>query len=193
MKSAAREKALATRRGLPLEERVRLSEIIQNSVLNLEEYREAEIIICYMPIKNEVDTLQIIKTALEEKKRIALPRVNRKTGSIEIYEIENLDEDLEEGSFGIREPKRNESRRLKYSDIDLVLVPGVAFDCHGSRIGYGGGHYDWLLKRTNATKIALAYEVQISCEDLPCEPHHDVCVDKIVTETRVIKCGGEVK
>ena len=191
MKGAIRKEILEARNGLTLEDRLNLSGQIKNSVLNLEEYKRARTILCYMPINNEVDTISLIQISLDNGKIIALPRVNKKTKLLEVYEIRNLDEDLKKGSYDIQEPKINRTRRLEYSEIDLIIVPGIVFDLHGFRIGYGEGYYDRLLKSAGVPKIGLAYEFQMR-DKLPKESH-DVCVDKIITENRIIECGGELK
>ena len=91
--------------------------------------------------------------------------------------------DLEIGTFGVLEPKEECIRPVMPEKLDIVIVPGLAFDLQGNRIGYGGGFYDGFLKGLSAPKIALAYEWQI----VNCVPsdEHDVKVDKIVTEDRI--------
>jgi len=188
MKTLIRTELLKKRNNLSESNKLNFSDKIKKTLFDLSEYKKAKTILCYMPVNNEVDIISLIKDSLKNKKRVALPRVNKKEHSIEVFEIKNIDNDLEIGCYNILEPKF-ENKRLNYSDIDLILVPGVAFDCHGFRIGYGKGYYDGLLKNTNATKIALAYEFQVH-DTLPSESH-DVCVDKIITENRVIECGGK--
>jgi len=190
MKTLIRTELLKKRNNLSGNDKLNFSLKIKGTLVNLPEYKKAKAILCYMPINNEVDTVTLIKDSLKNKKRIALPKVNKKEHSIEVFEIKNIEGDLEIGCYNILEPKI-ENKRLNYSDIDLILVPGVAFDCRGFRIGYGKGYYDRLLKNTNAAKIALAYEFQVH-DKLPGESH-DVCVDKIITEKRIIECGGELK
>ena len=84
-----------------------------------------------------------------------------------------------------------EAAKIDPKEIDLIIVPGIVFDLRGFRIGYGEGYYDRLLKSAGVPKIGLAYEFQMR-DKLPKESH-DVCVDKIITENRIIECGGELK
>jgi 5-formyltetrahydrofolate cyclo-ligase len=131
---------------------------------------------------NEAETRQAIVASLPSK-RVLLPYVKGK--DLEISEICSL-QDVAPGKFKILEPKRKENAPI--SDVDLVIVPGVAFDGRGQRVGYGGGYYDRFLVKTRAPRVALAYENQIVAS-VPAEDH-DQRVDKIVTEKRVITCSN---
>ncbi|MEK7171342.1 MAG: 5-formyltetrahydrofolate cyclo-ligase, partial [Patescibacteria group bacterium] len=116
------------------------------------------------------------------KKHIVVPRI--KARRICLYELHNPHE-FENGKFGIREPKICILKR-KFDEIDVALVPGIAFDETGHRIGFGGGYFDRFLKKIHCTTIGLAYEFQI-IEKAPVE-QYDVAVDYIVTEKRIINC-----
>ena len=120
--------------------------------------------------------------ALAEGKRVVLPRVKGK--ELELLEINNFDGDVAPGAWGIPEPEKGTAVEL--GSIDLVIVPGAAFDSRGHRIGYGGGFYDRMLPRYSGMTVALAFELQIVPE-VPVDPH-DIPVRKIVTEKRVIDC-----
>lgn len=186
MKTLLRKGLLEKRKNLPLKDKMKLSGKIKNRLLNLEEYKRAKTILCYMPINNEVDVTEFIINSLKNKKNIALPKVNKKECSMDLFKIKNICEDLEIGCYNILEPKIEKTKKLDYRDIDLIIVPGIAFDLKGSRIGYGKGYYDKLLKNSGAVKIGAAYEFQVH-DKLPKECH-DACVDKIVTEKRIIEC-----
>jgi 5-formyltetrahydrofolate cyclo-ligase len=94
--------------------------------------------------------------------------------------------DLSPGTYGILEPKKEKIKPTSIHEIDIVLVPGVAFDRFGHRLGQGGGYYDWFLSKTNVVSIGLAFEFQI-LKEIPVEPH-DQRVDLIVTEEKLIEC-----
>ncbi|MBI4399828.1 5-formyltetrahydrofolate cyclo-ligase, partial [Candidatus Micrarchaeota archaeon] len=102
---------------------------------------------------------------------------------IELSEIRSLEE-LAPGAYGILEPKKEFLRPAGYEEIQLVIVPGIAFDLKGNRIGYGLGYYDKLLPKLKCPKLALAFNFQVLPEIV--EEKHDVKVDKIITETDVI-------
>ena len=123
----------------------------------------------------------MIRRALAFGKRVVLPKVVG-TG-LELFEISDLDRDVSPGAWGIPEP--HEPRPVRLGEIDLIVVPGAAFDKHGNRLGYGAGFYDKLLAGFPGATVALAFEAQI----VPLVPAdlHDIAVGKIVTERRVIE------
>jgi 5-formyltetrahydrofolate cyclo-ligase len=149
-------------------------------ITELPEIKKARRILFYLPIHGEVD-LEPLFNKLRKRKFI-LPRVKDEK-TLHLYYVENLEE-VEKGSFNIREPKLH-LKRAKPSEVEIVLVPGVVFAKNGHRIGYGKGFYDRLLKKTKALKIGIAYEFQI-VENIPGEPH-DTPMDMIVTEKKIIR------
>ncbi len=151
----------------------------------LAEYKEASLLLAYVDAKREVETRPLMRKAWQDGKRVAVPRVDG-NGVMHYYNIESLD-DLEPGSFGIMEPKKGCS--LCETEAGLMLMPGVAFDEHCHRVGYGGGYYDRYLERhPELIHIALAFEFQIFPE-VPFE-EHDILPQMIVTEERILTPGG---
>jgi 5-formyltetrahydrofolate cyclo-ligase len=138
-------------------------------------------ILFYMPIHGEVDITPLF-IKYNNKKKLYLPRVNSKEKDLDIHEIKNLDQ-LKEGVYKILEPQI-QNNLIEPASLDLVLIPGIAFDTKGQRIGYGHGYFDKFLKKTNCPKFGIAYEFQI-VKNIAAEKH-DVPVDKIVTERRII-------
>jgi 5-formyltetrahydrofolate cyclo-ligase len=126
-----------------------------------------------------------VKTALESGKRVAAPRVNAAQRMLDVYAISDPERDLGPGFGGIAEPLPH-CQSLPLDAIDWVLVPGVAFDKRGHRLGYGGGYYDRLLPllRDDAHRVAGAFDMQI-VDRVPIAPH-DRPLDAIVTEARII-------
>lgn len=186
-KEAIRLEALARRDALSQKEKTRLDREIMERLCALPEYREAEAVLFFASFRSEPDTFQLMKEALEEGKRVLLPRVEG--GGLAVYEITGMDQ-LERGYMGIPEPGAG-ARRAKAREADMVLMPGAAFDAKGGRLGYGKGYYDRLLAGMGrkVPLVAPAYELQISGGPLPLEPH-DVKIDKIVTHLRTIDCHG---
>ncbi len=151
-------------------------EYIKNSNL----YKSSKVIFIYVSFGSEVDTHLFIKEALEEGKVIAVPYViSLKEGMCAIA-IRSLSE-LKPGKYGILEPV-NIQEIIPPEELDLVLLPGLAFDLSGGRLGYGGGFYDRFLRKLkpSALKVALAYSMQI-CDSVPTEPW-DEAIDGILTE-----------
>ncbi|GFP33793.1 5-formyltetrahydrofolate cyclo-ligase, partial [Candidatus Hakubella thermalkaliphila] len=125
-----------------------------------------------------------------QRKKIILPKVDKENNKLKFYEIKDITE-LAKGYMGILEPSVSEERLTRLDDIVIIIIPGAAFDVSGSRLGYGAGFYDRLLAgmKNKIPVIAPAYEEQI-VENISSELH-DVKVDKIVTDKRVIECEGK--
>ncbi len=160
--------------------------MIVRRLLARPEYRRARILFCYLDADNEVETGEIIRTALEKKKLVAVPLVEEQSGTLRAVPIRDLDRDLSPGFRGIREPVDRKSPGLDPRDIDLAIVPGTAFDRAGNRLGRGGGYYDRFLPRLRRTacRLGVAFECQMAEVIVP-QPH-DQAMDMIITEERVI-------
>lgn len=148
------------------------------NVLNTEEFKNAKTVMIYKPMKNECDPTLIESAARETGKKVVYPLC------INDCEIKALapssESDFKKGAYGIWEPIEEKSEEIKFEDIDLVIVPGIAFDNNLARLGRGGGYYDrFLHKCTKAFKMGFAFYEQI-VESVPCEPT-DVKLDKLVT------------
>lgn len=156
-----------------------LDKKIFSELIDSEVYKNASVIFVFVSFKSEVGTHEIIKQALKDSKTICVPKINTKEREMEIFKINSLEE-LKEGYYGILEPGEY-CPSVNSNDIDLVIMPGAAFDRQGGRIGYGGGFYDRFLSRMNkkVDKIALAYDFQI-LDRVPMD-EFDVRVDGIVT------------
>lgn len=135
----------------------------------------------YMPFQNEVDPTEVLEMTPSHISW-AFPVVQNETMKFFIPQDTKA---FRLSGLGIREPDPAYSRELKSQDITGCLVPGLAFDRKGVRLGYGKGYYDRFLQTFSGCSIALAYDLQISSEDLPCDST-DVLVQKIVTEIEVI-------
>jgi 5-formyltetrahydrofolate cyclo-ligase len=180
LKDKLRKQVLNARFNLTPELRRAASAEIEARLFGLPEFRAASMVMFYASFQSEVETHHMIRRALAEGKRVVLPRVKGK--ELELLEIENFDRDVAPGAWGILEPDGGKSAHLE--DIDLIVMPGAAFDERGNRIGYGAGFYDKLLPLYKGRTVALTYELQI----VPAIPAaaHDIPVQKIVTEKRVI-------
>jgi len=162
-------------------EKSRKSAIIRSRLFNEEEFKKAKVVMFYVSLKDEVDTLLMIDEALKAGKRIAVPVILKEEKRLIAGEIYNRLEDLESQHFGIYQPRQDRAKEIPLGDIDLVVVPGVAFDRKNIRLGRGHGYYDRFLSglpKTTKT-IGLAFDFQV-LEDLPQDPH-DIPVSKIIT------------
>jgi len=189
LKTAIRKQAHENRRAQP--EKDAVSEKIVSRFMDLAEYHSANTVMFYVDVRDEVRTRQALPAALSSGKRIVVPYCV--DGELELFLLENMEE-LELGMYRILEPKNElrtiEAKRLQPADLDLVMVPGVAFDRNGGRTGHGKGYYDKLLQhaRLDAPLIALAFECQMF-EKIPAESH-DIYMDKVVTEDEVYPGKG---
>jgi 5-formyltetrahydrofolate cyclo-ligase len=180
LKASIRKQAAEARDGLSKEERQAMSREILERLFRLPEFIESTCLMFFASFRSEVDTLPMIRKALAEGKRVVLPRVRGK--DLALFEIRDFGTDVSPGAWGIPEPC--ERMPVALDAIDLMLVPGLAFDEHGNRLGYGAGFYDRLLTVFSKMTVGLVFEVQM----VPTVPadRHDVAVKKIVTEKRVI-------
>jgi len=163
-KSRLRKKIILERRRLSPIQRMEQTKKVAEKFAALTEYISAKTIGFYASKAEELSTDRVICRALEDKKRVFLPRV---MGEDLIWgEIKNLDE-LEVGEFAIREPRRD-SHQIEMSQIDLLVVPGVAFDKRGNRLGYGRGFFDKVLAVFRGFSVGLAFDCQI-VDEVPVE------------------------
>jgi len=160
-KEEIRKKTLSKRNQLSEKDRVIFSKIIFNKLIESQEYKKADRIAVYYPVGSEVQTLEIIRDALIKKKKVGLPRVIN-NDEIKFYQIiEKYLEEVEftQGKYGIKE---NIDSTVELDQIDLLIIPGVAFDVECNRIGYGEGYYDRFLGQNYTGYIVgLAFENQI--------------------------------
>ena len=180
-KATLREAVLRRREALSGEERLSLGGRIVANVLDLPSYERAGVVLAYASIGAELGTDEFLRRVLEDGKILLLPRVER--GGLKLYEVRDLVRDLASGTWGIREPLPDRCPAANLGTADFALVPGLAFDRRGWRLGYGGGFYDRLLSGGLADRtplVAGAFEVQI-VDEVPLD-QHDVPVDVVVTE-----------
>ncbi len=172
-------------------EKAAKDEAIKERLLDIEPFRKARTVLLYASFKSEVATHEIVRERLRAGVKVLLPRVEAE--GLGIYEITDMDSDLRPGMMGIPEPTGG-LRRADVNEAGIIIVPGVAFDLEGGRLGYGKGYYDRLLARRlrDIPLAALAYEEQIWESALPLAPH-DIKMDCIVTDKRTVFNGPACK
>ena len=170
------------RKELSDQERTQKNNAIQTQIAKLPEFQAAKTVLFYVSMNEEAGTHDIIKKYLD-KKRIVVPTIQKEAKEFQVFHLTDWKE-LEPGVFGILEIHHQNRIPHPLNDIDLIIVPGVAFDHRGYRLGYGGGYYDSLLMIYPKPTIGLAYECQL-VDEVPCDPH-DLPVDKIITENQII-------
>ncbi len=167
-------------------------EKIREALIKTSEFKNAEKILFYASFRGEVDTFELMRYCLSCHKKVALPKVEEESMSLKIYEIKDISE-LSPGYMGIPEPDVSEDRFMHLNDMDLIIVPGVAFDEDCNRLGYGKGFYDKLLsgvrnREAEIKFIGVAYDEQV-VKFIPSDKH-DIKIRKIITDKRIIECHG---
>lgn len=184
-KQSLRGRVLAAREDLSPQVRAAEALSIRDRLTALPSFRHATCLLLTLPFRSEWDTRPLVDAALREGRRIAVPRVDRETRMLRLHAIENVDRDIVPGYLGVPEP-RPTLPAIHPVEVDWVLVPGVAFDAQGRRLGYGGGFFDRLLPliAAEAPKIAGAFDVQI-VDEVPAGPL-DHRVDAVATPTALL-------
>ena len=177
----------------PKLEQIANSQAIQQRLFETKVYQHCKTIFTFVSFRSEVDTKNIIQKAFVDQKKVMVPKVESQT--MDFYEIKSLEE-LTPNKMGILEPRGdfNTCYRPLTLELDqsekLMLLPGLAFDLSGNRIGYGGGYYDRYLsqyKETNFYKVALAYDFQVMEQVVSQE--YDIKADLILTPSSYIDCN----
>jgi 5-formyltetrahydrofolate cyclo-ligase len=184
-KLALRRQMLARRDALPPEARAAASAAIVARIAALPAFAAATCVLLTLAFRSEWDTRELVGAALAGGKTVAVPRVDVATRMLDLLAIRDPQRDVAAGHQGIPEPLPR-CPPVPRDAIDLVLVPGIAFDAAGRRLGYGGGYYDRLLPLLpqRATRVAGAFDLQL-VDRVPVSPS-DATVDAIVTETRTL-------
>ncbi|WP_066632734.1 5-formyltetrahydrofolate cyclo-ligase [Desulfolucanica intricata] len=186
-KSELRKNVIEARKALPVNEIEEKSNLIQYQVMAMKEYTNASTIMLYLDFRNEVQTEKIILDAISSGKKVTVPVTDISTKRLTPSLLMDYPGDLTRGAYDILEPKKECLRPVKPEQLDLIIVPGVAFDERCNRLGYGAGFYDRFLPRTRPDTVfmALAFEMQIY--DQVYHQSHDCPVHYVITESRVIR------
>jgi 5-formyltetrahydrofolate cyclo-ligase len=187
LKKEIRALSLSRRNGIGSDARHVMDRKVLGLLLTMGSYIKAGRVLLYASYQSEVGTEAVIDNAIKSGKEVVLPKVDESNGCLTKHIIEGM-HDVAAGFKGIPEPTTKKCIRIE--EVDIIIVPGVAFSPQGARIGYGGGYYDRLLPRVKGAVpiVALAYEAQLF-EELPVE-EHDIAMDAIITPERIISCHG---
>ena len=167
-------------------ERTKKNKTIMDRLFDFANFLEAKISLLYMDLGYEVKTNEIIKKCLSYNKVVVLPAFVEDNYRMKLMKIDNLDSSLRPGPRGVLEPNPARCKLVPIEHIDIAIIPGIAFDEKGGRIGSGKGYYDRLIPDLAITtrKVALAFEEQLT-QQVPMESH-DKHVDIIITDERII-------
>lgn len=191
MKKELRARLLAQRNALPAEYVQQAGLAIQDRLITMPVLRNASRVLIYVSMGSEVCTDGIIQYMLQTGKKVAVPYLHEQHGSMDASEIWDPERELILGKYDTRVPKPEYIRMVAPQDIDAIIVPAIAFDLAGNRLGYGGGYYDRYLKRIapETVLIGINYAIQM-VEKLPTN-RNDMPVDIIVHEKGIIHTANK--
>ena len=186
IKNTLRKNMLHQRKSMKTHDVTDFSNKIINTIMKLPEFIKCKNIMLYLSFNNEVDTYPLVTWCLNNGKTVIAPYCVQSEKKIIPFIINNLTTDLTKSTFGVMQPKHDLLKEANIKDIDLIIVPGVVFDKHCNRIGFGVGYYDRFLpkKTKNALTIGIAYDYQI-IDEIPTGVY-DVPLNFIVTQKRII-------
>jgi 5-formyltetrahydrofolate cyclo-ligase len=188
VKKNLRSQLMQYRERMDPEIKARHDAAILSRVLSLREYANAQIVFTYVSKPIEVDTTELIRSALKSGKKVAVPLCIPETYGMEFYEINSLDE-LSSGTYGVLEPDPSRSRRVENQKNSICIVPGLSFDSQGYRLGYGKGYYDRFLSGFVGTTVGLCYAKCMKW-NLP-HGYYDQPVDLLITEKYIRRISGK--
>lgn len=183
LKQRLRNEIKDWRRSLPPEKKASADQRITQRLLRLKEYQACKLLLTYVSLPIEVDTLALIQQAQIDGKQVAVPRCVEGTRQMEFYLIQGL-EDLAPQMFGVLEPVRERCERLERFEESLCVVPALAYDHAGYRLGYGAGYYDRFLSGYQGKVVGITYQKNL-CRHL-WHGRFDVPVELVVTEKRIL-------
>lgn len=191
MKQKIRKEILNIRQRMPSWQKRAYSRHIFKRLITMDIYKNSAAIMAYIDFRNEVETMPLIEHCLSENKRVVVPVCIKENHELLLSELKDPQRELTPSTYGVPEPAPEYLRPFPKEDLDLILVPAVAYDEQGFRIGYGAGYYDRFFGglTRKVPSIGLAFELQI-IDRVPTEPT-DRPVDYIITEKRLINCVKE--
>lgn len=155
-KNILRSKHKKIRLNCSEEIKTQLDNVLTQKFLELDEYKKSEIVFAFVSTKIEVNTLEILQRVIDDKKILALPKCRQNEPIMDFYEVTNLNL-LDKGAYSIYEPNSEKCKKVTDFSSGICLVPGLAFDLSGYRIGFGKGYYDRFLINFFGTTVALCY------------------------------------
>ena len=187
-KNAIRQDIIQKRGELGDLEKNEKSLAISKRLFGMDEFKKSKVVFCFLSTFFEVQTEKIIRESLRLGKQVLVPLLDPEGGNLQASRIPSMDIDFMIGKYGIKQPTLKLRDIVPFSNIDFVVVPGLAFDKTGNRIGYGAGFYDKFFKKISSgvTRVAVSYDFQL----FNLVPHSDLDepVHFLITETKSLRC-----
>ncbi len=161
---------------------------IAQRLFGMDEFKKSKTIFCFLSTSFEVQTERIIRESLRLGKQVLVPLLEPGGENLKASRIPSMDIDFVIGEYGVRQPAPKFRNIVPFANIDFVVVPGLAFDNFGNRIGYGGGFYDKFFKKItrDVSRVAVSYDFQLF--NLVPHSHSDEPVHFLITETKALRC-----
>ncbi|WP_448921112.1 5-formyltetrahydrofolate cyclo-ligase [Eubacterium sp.] len=170
-----------------VENKAEKDSLVAQNLLSLDEIKNADTVLCYISLDDEICTDEIVRVLLDSGKRVAAPYCVDNNGNMDFYYINDF-EDLKIQSFGVREPVIEKCKKVTSFDNTIIILPGLCFDSNGNRLGYGKGYYDRFLQIHSLISVGLCYNSLI-VKKVPTDMY-DKKADIIVTENDIIRING---
>lgn len=187
-KRAIRKTIIQKREALGDLEKDEKSLSIAQRLFGMDEFKKSKIVFCFLSTSLEVQTERIIRESLRLGKQVLVPLLDLGGENLQASRILSMDVDFVMGEYDVRQPAPKFRDIVPFSNIDFVVVPGLAFDSFGNRIGYGGGFYDKFFKKItrDVSRVAVSYDFQL----FNLVPHSDLDepVHFLITETKTLRC-----
>lgn len=186
-KANIRKKMIADRKKMTHEQVEALSDIIINKVKKIPIYNKSKTVMVYLSFGNEVDSKKLIEDCLKSGKRVLVPFCQKDGMKLIPTEIKDMESDLVTDDMGYIQPRKDSIKPVDTEEIDLIVLPGIAFDRKGFRVGFGAGYYDRFLGKLNFSipTIGVAYDFQMIESFINMESY-DIPVDYVITEERIV-------
>ncbi|MEQ1630072.1 MAG: 5-formyltetrahydrofolate cyclo-ligase [Gallionella sp.] len=189
-KADIRSSVLRQREQMDAARHAQLSAVITQRLAAMPEYQGAAMVLGYMSFGTEFASRDWLQQVLDDGKHLILPRVDSASKQLELYRVQDLACQMQQGAWGIAEPMPECCERLiGLNAVEFALLPGVAFARDGARLGYGGGYYDKLLARMERRPALVAAAFALQLVDAIPQESTDVKIDRIVTEQESISCS----
>ena len=170
-----------------VENKAEKDSLVAQNLLSLDEIKNADTVLCYISLDDEICTDEIVRVLLDSGKSVGAPYCVDNNGNMDFYYITDF-EDLRIQSFGVREPVIEKCKKVTSFDNTIIILPGLCFDSNGNRLGYGKGYYDRFLQIHSLISVGLCYNSLI-VKKVPTDMY-DKKADIIVTENDIIRING---
>jgi len=192
-KGEIRDTALKARKELSHEELLELSNAVMKNVISSSEYKNSKVVATYVAKRDEVKTEGIIRHSLKLGKRVLVPVSHPESTNLVFSEIGDYERELAPGHFGVPEPINQYLRPVPLNDADLILVPLIAWDDRGYRLGYGKGYFDSALAGVAVSSVTMGLGLEYQHVKKIPEEKHDVPLKAVATERRIVRIDREEK